>query len=256
MADLEFGELLGQGGFGTVFRGRWRSKGFDVALKKVIINPEESDAKVMKELGEHPNIISFLGFAYRRPETIVVTALAKKGSLFDYLHIRKEKPTEQQSLTWARQIAYGMAFMHRLDYVHRDLKSSNVLFSDDMVAQVSDFGTARFLKSSTVASKTAGTHRWMAPEVAQDDVINKKCDVFSYALVVWELMEHNIPYPEARTDIMASMAILSGERPPIGPNWPRYLSSLTQACWAPAPNDRPTFSDIVTSLENNTYFKR
>ena len=80
--------------------------------------------------------------------------------------MRKEKPTEQQSLTWAKQIAYGMAFMHRLDYVHHDLKSSNVLFSDDMVAQVSDFGTAHFLKGTTLASKTAGTHRWMAPEVA------------------------------------------------------------------------------------------
>ena len=166
LADLEFGDLLGQGTFGAVFCGKWKSSGFDVALKKVNITPDASDAKVMMELGKHPNIISFFGFAYRRPETIIVTALAKKGSLFDYLHVRKEKPTEQQSLTWAKQIAYGMAFMHRLDYVHHDLKSSNVLFSDDMVAQVSDFGTAHFLKGTTLTSKTVGTHRWMAPEVA------------------------------------------------------------------------------------------
>ena len=165
LADLEFVDLLGTGGFGTVFRGKWKSKGFDVALKKVNITPDASDAKIMSELGEHPNIISFYGFAYRYPETIIVTALAKKGSLYDYLHVRKEKPTQQQSLTWALQIAYGMAFMHRLDYVHRDLKSSNVLFSDKMVAQVCDFGTARFLKGTTFASKVAGTPRWMAPEV-------------------------------------------------------------------------------------------
>ena len=256
LTDLEFGGLLGTGGFGAVFRGKWKSKGLNVALKKVNITADESDAKVMRELGEHPNIISFYGFARNYPETIIVTALAKKGSLYDYLHIRKEKPTQQQSLTWALQIAYGMAFMHRLDYVHRDLKSSNILFSNSMIAQVSDFGTARFLKKTTLASKTAGTLRWMAPEVANDDAINKQCDVFSFALVVWELIEHNIPFPEARTDVKASFSIISGERPPISASWPDYLSSLTQACWAPAPNDRPTFSDIVTSLENETYFKR
>ena len=254
--DLEFGDLLGQGGFGAVFRGKWKSKGLHVALKKVNCMPDASDAKIMSELGEHPNIISFFGFAYNYPETIIVMTLAKKGSLCNLLHIRKEKPPQQQSLTWAKQIAYGMAYMHKLGYVHRDLKSSNILFSDDMIAQVSDFGTARFLRKTTLASKTAGTLRWMAPEVANDDAINKQCDVFSFALVVWELMEHNIPYPEAHTDVMASVLILSGERPPISASWPDYLSSLTQACWAPAPNDRPTFSDIVTSLENEIYFKR
>ena len=141
-----------------MFRGKWKSKGLDVALKKVNITADESDAKVMRELGEHPNIIS-RGFARNYPETIVVTALAKKGSLYDYLHVRKEKPNQQQSLTWALQIAYGMAYMHKLDYVHRDL---NILFSNSMIAQVSDFGTVRFLKT-TLASKTAGTLRWMAP---------------------------------------------------------------------------------------------
>ena len=210
----------------------------------------------MKELGDHPNIISFYGFAYRRPETIIVTALARKGSLYDLLHIRKEEPTEQESLSWAKQIAYGMAYMHKLKYVHRDLKSSNVLFSDDMVAQVADFGTARFWKMTRVASKVAGTLRWMAPEVINDDAINKQCDVFSFALVVWELMEHNIPFPEARTDVRASFSIINGERPPISASWPDYLSSLTQACWADSPYDRPTFSDIITSLENRTFFKR
>ena len=256
LGDIKFGELIGTGGFGAVFRGKWKSKGIDVALKKVITNPDASDAKVMMELGEHPNILSFYGFAYNYPETIVVTALAKNGSLYDHIHIRKEKPTEQQSLCWAKQIAYGMAFIHRLGYVHRDLKSSNVLFSDDMVAQVCDFGTARFLKGTLVASSVAGTPRWMAPEVAGNDAINKQCDVFSYALVVWEMMEHKIPYFDAPSDVRAAQAIMNGERPSIGAHWPEYLAVLTRAGWADVPNDRPTFDEIVTSLTNKTYFKR
>ena len=238
-----------------MFRGKWTSKGFDVALKKVNCTPDASDAQIMMELGKHPNIISFYGFAYNFPETIIVTALARKGSLYNYLHVKKETPTEPQSLSWAKQIAYGMAYMHKLDYIHRDLKSSNILFSDDMVAQVCDFGTARFLKGTTFASTVAGTPHWMAPEVARNDAINKQCDVFSFSLIVWEMMEQKIPYGDAPSDIMASVAIMSGERPPISATWPDYLSSLVQASWAPAPNDRPTFSDIVTSLENKVYFR-
>jgi len=95
----------------------------------------------------------------------------------------------------------------------------------------------------------------MAPEVARNDAINKQCDVFSFSLIVWEMMEQKIPYGNAPSDIMASVAIMSGERPPISASWPDYLSSLTQACWADSPNDRPTFSDIVTSLENKVYFR-
>ena len=255
LADLKFGEILGQGGFGTVFRGKWVSKGLDVALKKVCMPPEACDAKVMAELGEHPNILSFFGYARSYPDTIIVTALALKGSLYDYLYKKKQIPTEQQSLEWAKQIAYAMAYMHRLELVHRDLKSSNVLFTDDMRAQVCDFGTARTLEGTTV-SKVCGTCHWMAPEVANGEPINKKCDVFSFSLVVWELMEHKIPFHDARTGLMASMAIIGGKRPPITSEWPDYLSALTKQGWSQNPQDRPSFADIVTSLDNKMYFKR
>ena len=127
--------------------------------------------------------------------------------------------------------------MHMLNYIHRDLKSSNILFSDDMVAQVCNFGMARFLKGTTLASNVAGTPHWMAPEVARNDAINKQCDVFSFSLIMWEMMEQKIPYGDAPSDIMASVAIMSGEHPLISASWPDYLSSLVQASWTPAPND-------------------
>ena len=82
-------------------------------MKKVGVPPEACDAKVMAELGKHPHILGFFGYARNYPNTIIVTALVKKGSLYDYLHEQKQIPTEQQSLEWAKQVAYAMAYMHR-----------------------------------------------------------------------------------------------------------------------------------------------
>ena len=124
-----------------------------------------------------------------------------------------------------------------------------------MTAQVCDFGTTRALEGTTV-SKASGTYRWMAPEVAKEEPVNKKCDVFSFSLVVWELMEHKIPFHDARNDLMASIAIMDGKRPPITSAWPDYLSALTKQGWSQNSQDRPSFADIVTSLDNKMYFKR
>ena len=255
LADLKFEKRIGQGAFGTVFRGKWLSKGLDVALKIVREIPEVCDAKIMALLGEHPNIISFFGYAWRSPNTVIVTELASNGSLYDYLHVNKKVPTQQQSLAWAKQVAFAMAYMHKLGLVHRDLKSSNILLTDDMTAQVCDFGTARTLDGTTQASMV-GTIHWMAPEVAKSDPINKKCDVFSFSLVVWELIEHKVPYHHYVSGYKVLNAIIRGERPPITSAWPDYLSALTKQGWSENPKDRPSFSDIVTSLNHKMYFKR
>ena len=256
MADIEYGRVLGGGGSGTVYHGFWKSKGIQVALKTVKISPEKCDARIMAELGEHPNIISFFGFAHKYPETIIVTALATNGSLGDYLHKQHQVPLVDQSLKWAKQIAYGMAHMHKLHIVHRDLKSSNILFTNDMEVQLCDFGISRPMPNTTNVSKESGTWRWMAPEVAKKTQVNKACDVFSFSMVVWELMEHRIPFFDEDSEILASMQIISGKRPPFLSVWPKYLQDLIQCCWYENPHNRPPFTDIVTSLENKINFRR
>ena len=206
-------------------------------------------------MGEHPNIISFFGLFYDFPDTTVVTALAANGSLYDYLHKDGNTPTLGQSLKWARQIAYGMAHIHKLGIVHRDLKSSNVLFNEDMETQICDFGVSRSMPNTTEISKEAGTRRWMAPEIVKQEKVNMMCDVFSFSMVVWELMEHKVPFHDLPSDILASMRIIEGQRPPIASEWPDYLVRLTVSGWSDNPYERPSFADIITSLENRVYFR-
>ncbi|CAI8016918.1 Serine/threonine-protein kinase STY17 [Geodia barretti] len=252
--DLEFGDLLGEGGGGSVFRGTWMSKGLPVALKRVRLSPDHCDAKILAELGEHPNIVSFFGYFHEHPDTTIVTALAKNGSLYNYLYKDFHVPTYQKSLRWAKQIAYGMAHLHKLGIAHRDLKSSNILFTDDMEVQICDFGVSRSMPNTTEKSKTAGTWRWMAPEIVSGKKINMMCDVFSFSMVVWELMEHKVPF-HREADLVASMRILKGERPQFTNNWPEYLAKLVKVGWSENPYYRPTFADIITSLEHQIYFR-
>ncbi|CAI8010873.1 Serine/threonine-protein kinase STY46 [Geodia barretti] len=252
--DVHYGDLLGEGGGGVVYRGTWKSKGIDVALKKVRLSPDHCDAKILAELGEHPNIISFFGFFHEYPDTTIVIALAKNGSLYQYLHKDQKDPTFDQSIRWARQTAYGMAHLHKLGIAHRDLKSSNILFTDDMEVQICDFGVSRPMPNTTAKPTLAGTYRWMAPEIADGKKVNMMCDVFSFFMVVWELMEHKVPFHN-ETDIKASMCIINGVRPPFTYQWPEYLEKLTEVGWSENSYDRPTFAEIITSLENKIYFR-
>ena len=122
------------------------------------VPPEACDAKVMAKLGEHPNIISFFGYARSYPDTVIVTALALKGSLYDYLHVNKPRMGKAGCLCNGVHAQAGTVSprpqvqQHSLHWRHG---SPSVRL-----------GTARTLEATTVASKVSGTYRWMATEVA------------------------------------------------------------------------------------------
>lgn len=251
-ADMLLGERLGAGGYGAVFKGFWLSKGTEVAVKKCtgVYHVDMTDANIMRQLGEHPHIVSFCGYIYRSFDTMIIMQLVKNGSLYDYLHKKENKPSLQQSLTWAKQISYAMSFLHSKEIAHLDLKSSNVLLSDGMEALICDFGTSRKLEQTTNLSEEAGTRRWMAPEIARGAQLNKKCDVYSFAMVLWELVEHQIPFFEEIEEMQVSMKAMRGVRPSIGKTWPEYLADLVQVCWDNDPQKRPKFTDIIQSLNS------
>ena len=255
LSDLDIGnKRLGKGGFGDVYKGNWKKGGgMTVAVK--VTRPGDTETipheiKVWALLPQHQNIIALIGVAIGKHVNYIVTELAINGSLFDYLHIKKKTPSVEQSLSWASDIAHGMQHLHHHDIIHRDLKSANVLLTKVWVAKLCDFGTAREA-THTTTTEQAGTYRWMSPEVMRTAVakINKKCDLFSYGMIIVELFAHEIPYADLHDNIEVLLSVLSGKRPPIPPALPPYLHDLIKKCWEEDPYLRPSFDDFISKFK-------
>ena len=252
-ADLDIGKRLGIGGYGYVYEGKWKKGGeMTVAIKVMQTNERgviPQEVKVWQSLPTHRNITTLIGIASVDMIIYIVTELAVNGSLFDYLHSEKKTPSVDQSLAWASDVAYGMKHLHDHDVIHRDLKSANVLLASGWVAKLCDFGTARELTHSTTTEQ-AGTYRWMSPEIMRSGTakINKKCDLFSYGMILVELFAHEIPYAHLHDKIEVLLSVTKGERPPIPLTLPSYLHDLIKKCWKEEPHLRPSFDDFLEAF--------
>ena len=257
MKQVQMGRVIGQGGFGAVFEAKWKKK--TVAVKVCpgnLLGSMSRELQILTSLPPHSHVLAFFGVALSSDavSTYIVTELAPNGSLYNYLHVKKEKPSPDQSFAWALQVASGMQHLHDNNVVHRDLKSGNILLSFGLLAKICDFGTARTL-AQTAMTNQAGTYRWMAPEVVEDVEanINKMCDVFSYGMVLYEIFACEIPYADIPSTARVGMAVLQGIRPPIPAALPPFLHPLLEACWKQEPDERPQFADIAFAIQTGSF---
>ena len=251
--DIEYGKHLGSGAFGIVWKGTWKST---VAIKKYTFAGEKIPHEVLTlgSVRTHENITALYGMVEHQHTIGIIMEFAPDGSLYDYLHKNGLKPPLEQSVDWAMQVARGMKHLHNNNIVHRDLKSPNILLSGK-VAKICDFGTARFLHRTAVQTGVTGTYRWMAPEVMKSDdaQINRRCDTYSYAMVLYELFEHKLPFHEIQTEpinVKIITAVLENERPKITANPPPYILGLITICWRKDPNMRLEFEQVVQALKS------
>uniref|UniRef100_A0A8C4IX04 Protein kinase domain-containing protein n=1 Tax=Dicentrarchus labrax TaxID=13489 RepID=A0A8C4IX04_DICLA len=245
--DIHFYENCGGGSFGSVYRARWISKDKEVAVKKLL--KIENEAEILSVLS-HRNIIQFYGAIVEAPNYGIVTEYASRGSLYDYLSSDESEEMDMgQIMTWAAEIARGMHYLHSeapIKVIHRDLKSRNVLF---LSLQICDFGASKFLTHTTHMS-LVGTFPWMAPEVIQSLPVSETCDTFSYGVVLWEMLTREIPFKGLEGLQVAWLVVEKNERLTIPSGCPASFAELMRNCWATEPKERPTFKQILSTLES------
>eukprot|EP01100_Stratorugosa_tubuloviscum_P013771 TRINITY_DN708_c0_g3_i1.p1 TRINITY_DN708_c0_g3~~TRINITY_DN708_c0_g3_i1.p1 ORF type:complete len:542 (+),score=245.95 TRINITY_DN708_c0_g3_i1:107-1732(+) len=258
--EIEYGRKIGGGNFGEVFRGTCRGK--EVAVKKLFKQAlnEKALAEFKKEVEicsqvHHPNVVLFMGACTISGQMSIVTEILPKGNLDQVLHDPKMKLSLFFRLKMAKDAALGINWLHcsNPQIIHRDLKPSNLLLDSNYTVKVCDFGLSAIKPHGEVLKdkdSIPGSPLWMAPEVMMAQQIDEKADTYSYAIVLWEIVTQQTPFPDITTyPILKRSICIDRIRPPVGPQILPSLRSLIEDCWAPLPANRPSFAQIIQRLD-------
>ncbi|XP_059400681.1 ephrin type-B receptor 4a-like isoform X2 [Carassius carassius] len=257
-------EVIGAGEFGEVCRGRLRIPGKKenyVAIKTLKGGYTDkqrrdflSEASIMGQF-QHPNIIHLEGIITASTPVMILTEFMENGALDSFLRLNDGQFTPIQLVGMLRGIASGMKYLSEMSYVHRDLAARNILVNSNLVCKVSDFGLSRFLQENssdpTYTSSLGGKIpiRWTSPEAIAFRKFTSASDVWSYGIVMWEVMSFGErPYWDMSNQDVIN-AIEQDYRLPPPPDCPTHLHQLMLDCWQKERTARPRFSNIVSALD-------
>ncbi|XP_055794287.1 tyrosine-protein kinase SRK2-like [Salvelinus fontinalis] len=261
---IKLGKRLGEGYFGVVYQGLYNNTPVAVkTLRRGTMDPRDflKEAQIMKTM-EHPNLIRLLAVCTKEP-IYIITELMKNGSLLDYLKVRVGRLHLYDQIEMAAQVASGMAYLEMKNYIHRDLAARNVLVGENNVYKVADFGLARVLQATPMLSNQTKMYyisvgkaifplRWTAPEAIANERFTIKCDVWSFGILLYEIMTFGeIPYPNM-TNCQVKQMVPNGYRMPCPVE--HYCSEdmykIMWDCWEENKYDRPTFNTLKMRLRN------
>eukprot|EP00419_Tripos_fusus_P027722 CAMPEP_0172715982 /NCGR_PEP_ID=MMETSP1074-20121228/67856_1 /TAXON_ID=2916 /ORGANISM="Ceratium fusus, Strain PA161109" /LENGTH=293 /DNA_ID=CAMNT_0013540615 /DNA_START=47 /DNA_END=928 /DNA_ORIENTATION=+ len=272
--EISIEEKVGSGCTAEVFKGVFR--GQIVAVKQIAWNKlgqgEKEQRAFDREVGimphlYHPNLVAFLGVTTLEMPLRIITEFCDGGCCFELLHNMEHIELEWfQQLKMIRDVTHAMSYLHSFDpqIIHRDLKSLNLLLlrpvrssRDIPMVKVSDFGLARMKDQApnsdwgkmTIA---AGTCHWMAPEVVLGSRYDEKVDVYSYSMILFEIVCREIPFEDEEPSNVATL-VCQGHRPDleaVPPDSPEWIRELMITCWAHDARKRPGFDQILAIINN------
>ncbi|RZC79717.1 hypothetical protein C5167_042293 [Papaver somniferum] len=260
MSQLLIGNKFASGRHSRIYKGIYKQT--EVAIK-LISQPEEdqnlanllenqfnSEVTLLFRL-QHPNIVTFVAACKKPPVFCIIMEYLAGGSLKKYLHQQEPHSVPLDLvLKFALDIARGMHYLHNQGILHRDLKSENLLLGEDMCVKVADFGISCLESQCGSGKGFTGTYRWMAPEMIKDKHHTKKVDVYSFGIVLWELLTALTPFQDMTPEQAAFAVSRKNARPPLPTACPVKLSHLINRCWSSNPDKRPYFDEIISILEN------
>eukprot|EP00002_Diphylleia_rotans_P000457 TRINITY_DN1023_c0_g1_i11.p1 TRINITY_DN1023_c0_g1~~TRINITY_DN1023_c0_g1_i11.p1 ORF type:complete len:2307 (+),score=387.96 TRINITY_DN1023_c0_g1_i11:43-6963(+) len=257
-SDLEFGKLLGAGSFGEVFAGEWR--GTEVAIKR--INAKKLDKKAIQSFKDevavmvqlrHPNIVLYMAACMEPNKLCIISELMFRGSLHDVLHDETTNLELPLRVSFLTDAAKGLQYLHLSSppILHRDLKSPNLLLDEKMNVKISDFGLTGIQAKRGKGEEPPGTLLWMAPEVILGLDYTDKSDIYSFGIIMWEVLTRMDPYEGE--EIAESVALRVAEnnlRPeiPSDDSIPQELISLMSLCWDQEQEKRPSFTNVLKKM--------
>ncbi|XP_073105337.1 serine/threonine-protein kinase 52-like [Elaeis guineensis] len=271
--------VIARGTFGTVHRGVY--DGLDVAVK--LLDWAEEGHGTQSEIAalraaftqevsvwhklDHPNITKFIGAKMGARDLIVQTENGQLGmpssaccvvveylpggALKSYLIKNSRKKLDFKVVVQlALDLARGLSYLHSKKIVHRDVKTENMLLDRTRTVKIADFGVARVeAQNPNDMTGETGTLGYMAPEVLNGNPYNRKCDVYSFGICLWEIYCCDMPYPDLSFSEITSAVVRQNLRPEIPRCCPSSFANVMRRCWDANPDKRPEMGEVVVMLE-------
>lgn len=262
--QLTLEKLIGKGGYGGVYWGKW--KGQDVAVKKMHLPPNTISQNDIKEIMNEANILKILKSEYiiryhglysDDQQFLIIMDYAENGALTDFINDR-----QNQSQDWSLnkkliiQMTQGINYIHQQGIIHRDLKSMNILLDRDYKVKISDFGLAKIKTISSSKSRyssAVGTLGWMAPEVLREQKYSEQSDIYSLGMVIWEIAAKcTLPYKSITNDALVRLHVVEdNKREKIPDSTPVNVRTIIEGCWKKEPDERITLTNLLIMIDPN-----
>lgn len=258
-SELTFVRNIGTGCFGEVFYGYYRET-TEVAIKTLkqgTMSPQAflEEAVIMRKC-RHSNLVPLYGVCSQEEPLLIITEFMRNGSLLEYLRNNPEGKNLKlpDLMDMASQIAYGMAYLEQVKLIHRDLAARNILVGENRIVKVADFGLARVIEDSEYTARQGAKFpiKWTAPEAAMYGKFSIKSDVWSYGILLYELVTHGqVPYVGMQNKEVIEQVQQGYRLPkPTKCDCPDEVYGIMRDCWHQDPDKRPTFEYLATFFDN------